>query len=210
MKTIDLIKEEQTKKEIISASRQLFQRYGIDKTTMDDIAREVGKGKSTLYYYYTSKEEIFYAVVSKEKDEVIASIKNTIQNIKLPSEQLKLFFLTHFNELRKKLNLYSVIFQGNGEKHMENVKKHMDLFYKIQKETLNSQVDMLKKILLNGMKIGEFKSIVEKDCESIATVAVMMIQGLDSNLIFSKNNMKKTLRIETAIDIFIKGLKYGR
>lgn len=101
MKTTDFVKEEQTRNEIISASGELFQRYGIDKTTMDDIAGAVGKGKSTLYYYYKSKEEVFYAVVNKEKDEIMKSINDAIKDIESPSEQLKEFFITHFKEVRK-------------------------------------------------------------------------------------------------------------
>ena len=203
MKKIDIIREEQTKTEIISAAQKLFQKYGIDKTTMDDIAGEVGKGKSTLYYYYTSKEEVFYAVVNKEKDEVIQSIKKTISHLKSPSEQLKTFFLSHFNELKNKINLYSVILQGN-------VKKHMDLFGRIQKESLSSEVEMIKEILLKGIKNGEFKNIKEKDCEDIAIICVTVIQGLDSSIIFFKDEAQKELRIETATDIFIKGLQYRR
>lgn len=203
MKTTDFIKEEQTRREIISASGELFQRYGIDKTTMDDIAGAVGKGKSTLYYYYKSKEEVFYAVVNKEKDEIMKSINDAIKDIESPSEQLKEFFITHFKEVRKKLNLYSVILK-------DNAKKHMDLFYKIQKESFESQIEMLKNIVLGGIKKSEFKNIKEEECEAIVSVIVMMLQGIDSNLVFSKNRPQKMFGIEKAIDIFIKGLKYGR
>ncbi|MDD3053370.1 MAG: TetR/AcrR family transcriptional regulator [Endomicrobiaceae bacterium] len=203
MKKIDILREEQTRTDIIATAQKLFQKYGIDKTTMDDIAREVGKGKSTLYYYYTSKEEVFYAVVNKEKDEVMKSIKKTISNLESPSEQLKTFFLSHFNELKHKINLYSVILQGN-------VKKHIDLFGRIQKENISSEIEMIKEILLKGIKNGEFKNIKEKDCEDIAIICVTVIQGLDSSIIFFKDEAQKELRIETATDIFIKGLQYRR
>lgn len=203
MKTTDLIKEEQTRKEIITAAQELFQKYGIDKTTMDDIADAVGKGKSSLYYYYKSKEEVFYAVVNKEKDEIMHSISDAIKGIDSASEQLKNFFLTHFNQVRKKLNLYSVIIKGNA-------KKHIDLFYKIQKESLDWQITMLKKIILNGIKNREFKKIKEEECEAIVSVVVMMLQGMDSNLVFAKDNPQNMIGIEKAIEVFINGLKYGR
>ena len=59
---------------IVEAASRLFQRWGIHKTTMEDIAREAGKGKSTLYYYYKSKDEIFWAVAEKEIKEIIEEI----------------------------------------------------------------------------------------------------------------------------------------
>lgn len=204
MKTTDLIKEEQTRREIITAAQELFQKYGIDKTTMDDIAEAVGKGKSSLYYYYKSKEEVFYAVVNKEKDEIMHCIGDAIKDIDSASEQFKVFFLTHFTQVRKKLNLYSVIIK-------ENAKKHIDLFYKIQKESLDSRISILKNIMLTGMKKGEFQKIKEEECESLVTVIIMMLQGMDSNLIFSRDKSQTIPSgVEKAIDVFIKGLKYGR
>lgn len=204
MKTTDLIKEEQTRREIITGAQELFQKYGIDKTTMDDIADAVGKGKSSLYYYYKSKEEVFYAVVNKEKDEIMKSIHDAIKDIESSSEQFKVFFLTHFTQVRRKLNLYSVIIKGNA-------KKHIDLFYKIQKESLDSQILILKNIMLKGMKKGEFQRIKEEECESLVTVIIMMLQGMDSNLIFSRDKTQTIPSgVEKAIDVFIKGLKHGR
>ncbi|MFA7073651.1 MAG: TetR/AcrR family transcriptional regulator [Endomicrobiaceae bacterium] len=203
MKTSVILKEEHTKNEIIDAAQKLFQKYGIDKTTMDDIARDIGKGKSSLYYYYASKEDVFYAVVSKERDEVLSSVKSAIKDAELPSEKLKMFFITHFKELRHKMNLYSVILQGN-------VKKHMDLFYRIQKESNISDVKLVKEILLCGIKTGEFKNIKEKDCEIISLSIIMMIQGLDSNIVFGKDFSGETVKFSGAVDIFIKGLKYEK
>lgn len=43
-------KDDLVKTSFLQAAEKLFQRWGINKTTMEDIAREAGKGKSTLYY----------------------------------------------------------------------------------------------------------------------------------------------------------------
>ncbi|OYW78704.1 MAG: TetR family transcriptional regulator, partial [Sphingobacteriia bacterium 32-37-4] len=47
-----MVKEEIFKEDIIREAQKLFQAYGLKKTTMEDIAKALGKGKSTLYYYY--------------------------------------------------------------------------------------------------------------------------------------------------------------
>lgn len=47
-------KDELLKEKILTGADMLFQKYGLTKTTMEDIAREAGKGKSTLYYYFKS------------------------------------------------------------------------------------------------------------------------------------------------------------
>ncbi len=53
---------------ILDASRDLFARFGYKKTTMEDIAMALRKGKSSLYYYFKNKEEIFQAVIELESE----------------------------------------------------------------------------------------------------------------------------------------------
>ena len=48
---------------ILAAAERLFAEKGIDKTTMDDIARESEYSKATLYVYFQSKEEIINAIL---------------------------------------------------------------------------------------------------------------------------------------------------
>ena len=62
------------KEKIISAATRLFSRFGLEKTTMEDIAKAAKKGKSSLYYYFKSKEEVFAEVIKKE----IAGLKTAI------------------------------------------------------------------------------------------------------------------------------------
>ena len=50
---------DEKKARIIAAAEQMFAHFGIQKTTMEEIAKKVHMGKSTLYYYFKSKEDIF-------------------------------------------------------------------------------------------------------------------------------------------------------
>lgn len=50
--------------QIISACHQLFLRYGVKSVTMDDIARELGMSKKTLYVYFKDKKDLIMKVVS--------------------------------------------------------------------------------------------------------------------------------------------------
>ena len=54
-------KDDIIRADILRAAEALFQKWGLKKTTMEDIAKEAGKGKSTLYYYFKSKAEILLA-----------------------------------------------------------------------------------------------------------------------------------------------------
>lgn len=48
---------------ILAAAERLFSERGVDRTTMDNIAREAEYSKATLYVYFQSKEEIVGAIL---------------------------------------------------------------------------------------------------------------------------------------------------
>lgn len=52
----------EVKEKIVQAAITTFSKYGYDKTRMDDIAKSAKLGKGTLYLYFKSKEELFYAI----------------------------------------------------------------------------------------------------------------------------------------------------
>lgn len=61
---------------ILEASKQLFLKKGIEKTTVDDIAKLADCSKSTIYVYFKSKDEIFNHIVC----EYMILLKNSIQD----------------------------------------------------------------------------------------------------------------------------------
>ena len=56
----------QTRQLLVEVARQLFAKNGLANTTMNDIAVASGKGRRTLYVYFKSKEEVYYAVIETE------------------------------------------------------------------------------------------------------------------------------------------------
>lgn len=73
-------KKSTTKNKIIQAAKKAFTSKGFDGTSVDEIAKEAGVTKSLLYYYFDSKDEIFYELM-----------RVTVQNliIKLGEERKK-------------------------------------------------------------------------------------------------------------------------
>ena len=54
----DSVEPKTTREAILDATDRLLARYGYKKMTIDDLAREVGIGKGSIYLHFTSKEEI--------------------------------------------------------------------------------------------------------------------------------------------------------
>ncbi|MFN9581658.1 MAG: TetR/AcrR family transcriptional regulator, partial [Bacteroidota bacterium] len=58
-----IMSEQDVKNKILSESQQLFLRYGFKSITMDDISRELGISKKTLYQFFTDKNELVHQCV---------------------------------------------------------------------------------------------------------------------------------------------------
>ena len=55
--------KEHRREEIISSAEKVFFEKGLQTATMDEIAERAELGKSTLYLYYKSKEDLYLAVL---------------------------------------------------------------------------------------------------------------------------------------------------
>ena len=55
------------RRQIMDGARTVFLSAGFDGASMNDIAREAGVSKGTLYAYFTSKDELFEAIIRAEK-----------------------------------------------------------------------------------------------------------------------------------------------
>lgn len=59
---------------ILDAAAALMARYGYDKTTVDDIAREAGISKGAIYLHYKGKEALFDALLLRESERLAADL----------------------------------------------------------------------------------------------------------------------------------------
>jgi AcrR family transcriptional regulator len=98
-------KKELVKEKIGRSAMQCFAKFGLDKTTLDDIAQAVGLNKASLYYYYKNKEDIFIEVALKEGEDFINSLQETTL-LKEGVENRTAFYLeSRFNYYKNVLNM---------------------------------------------------------------------------------------------------------
>ena len=80
-------KEREIRKEqILKAALKVFKLQGIEKSTMDEIAKQADFGKASLYYYFSSKEEIFVELLDRGWKMIWESIEPVIHNRDHPKD----------------------------------------------------------------------------------------------------------------------------
>ena len=73
----DAVRTRNIRDEILDATDRLLTRYGYKKMTIDDLAREVGIGKGSVYLHFSSKEEIALSHI----DRIIERLKANLRMI---------------------------------------------------------------------------------------------------------------------------------
>ena len=194
-----ITKDDIIKDEILKEAQKLFQQFGVKKTTMEDIAKAMGKGKSTLYYYYCSKEDIFDAVIQKEMDEVFHFVKHAVEKAETAEEKLKVFTLSKIKAVQKRANLYKIV-KGEMQDTMRCM-KHLHAEYDIQ------ETNLVKEILVFGIQNGEFAKEIKKDLDILPSVMVSSLRGLEKDLFTENKYAKLESRMESIMGIMMRGLK---
>ena len=59
---------------ILDVAAGLFARYGFRKTSVADIIRDAGVARATVYKYFSTKEDIFHAVIQREMQDMLCRV----------------------------------------------------------------------------------------------------------------------------------------
>jgi AcrR family transcriptional regulator len=192
-------KDELVRTEILDEAQKLFRHFGWAKTTMEDIAKAAGKGKSTLYYYYKSKEEIFDAVVTREMEEVFRLLRDEVGKVESAEEKLHTLCTTRFRILKQRANLYNVL-RGDIEANMQRL---LELNRKFEIK----EISLVRNILRFGLEKGEFAQYAADDVDAIAFAMVCAFRGLEVGLLVENKFADLEGRMDIINNILMKGLK---
>ena len=180
---------------ILNSAKTIFARYGFKKTTMDEIAQAARKGKSSIYHYFKSKEDIFKAIVEKEADELSAAIAKAINAETTSEKKIRAYVLARMKGINNLTNLYSALKDEYLEHYsfIENVRVKYD----------TEEVNTIKGILKTGVEDGEFKI---EDINLTAFALVTALKGLEYPLFIKNNNAKTEKRFEGLLNVLFYGI----
>ncbi len=180
---------------IIDAGRDIFARYGYKKTTMDDIAKAARKGKSSLYHYFKSKEDVFGAVVEKEANELKAELLRAIKAEITPQEKLRAYVITRMEAFQRFANLYSAFRDEypESDNFINGFREQYDQF----------ESGLYKEILREGVSRDVFEI---HDLDLTAYAMVIAAKGLEYHWAMEKNRQIIKRNIDSLLEIFFNGI----
>lgn len=183
----------ETRNRILSAAQSLFIRYGIRSVTMDDIAKELGISKKTIYLHFPDKDSVIneatYCMLSKEKSQVeeIHKLSNNpimemINSTKMMSEMLEDINPVLFYDLKK---YYPAAWQK----------------YELFKLDF---LEIVKRNLCKGIEQGYYREDI--DVEVLSRLRIENVDMAFNIEVFQPKNFKVFYVQLQFIDHFIRGI----
>ncbi len=195
-------KEDLMKEKVLVSADKLFQKFGLCKTTMEDIAREAGKGKSTLYHYFKSKEDIFFAILTREKDSFFQVVQAAIAKETTAKKKIEVFYIKRFETIRKVINLYNVLMAETRDSLLDN--GQINIWRKRYDE---KEINILKSILQYGIVTGEFRVLKESEMDGLAFIFSSAQRGVEMDLVMYDKLDEMESCLNLLVDLAINGLK---
>jgi TetR/AcrR family transcriptional regulator, repressor for uid operon len=181
----------EVREKIVHAAIIAFSKYGYDRTRMDDIADTAKLSKGTLYLYFKSKEELFYAISENnirdlkehlsalftKSEDLVSDSQKFYVNFRKASEQSDKIFLETIAESSRNQKLQEMLYQQRL-KVLDVVTEYLSL--QIKKGFLNNDIDIdavaLGLVALyDGLTVDKIIGINENQNEKAWNVTIKAI-----------------------------------
>jgi AcrR family transcriptional regulator len=186
----------ETKEIITAAAQKLFARFGLYKTTVDEIARIAHVGKGTIYQYFQSKDEIFEEVIKREEWIFKDEIRKNVDAAATPQEKLKVYVITRFWCLKEFANYNNALKDYNLS--------HYQFIENAQKENIKDELKLVIKILDEG---NQNKVFAISDIKSTALAIVTALKALEYTWTFESPLRDIEKSIEILLNILFIGIE---
>ncbi|MDB5150762.1 MAG: transcriptional regulator, TetR family [Mucilaginibacter sp.] len=197
-------KEDLMQQQILAAAKRLFQVYGLAKVTMDDVAKAIGKGRSSLYYYYKSKDEIFDAVIQIEIREMLAAMTQAVNEAVGVEQKLRAFFLTKIKVLSEKSAFFKMMDAGMDAEALSEFQKTKIIHHN---QIIRQESALLEALLTYAISKGELRKMPTSELDTLILVLLSSLRGLKRELELEGDWEKATPTVDLFTRMAIYGLK---
>ena len=164
-----------TRQKLVDVARQLFAKNGVANTTMNDIAVASGKGRRTLYTYFKSKDDIYYAVIESELERLSDKLDEVAENKMRPQDKIIELIYTHLKMIKE-----TVVRNGNLRAEFF---RNIWMVEKVRKKFDEDELEIFRKVYEDGKADGEFEI---ENIDLVADITHYCIKGLEVPYIFGR------------------------
>ena len=190
--------------EILQVALRLYKQSGPGKVSMDDIATATGRSRSSLYYYYKNRDEVFQAVMGFIANEVANGIRKAVSEADTLEDKVYAFCITKLKiseEWKQVMNTMwtSLTAEGNTGQ--------MAAIGTLHKKLIAHESDIIHEVLLSALSKGKIKLVSSTDQDMLAFIISSGLRGIRNEIYehHDPHDVKSALRLLS--DMVVKWLK---
>ena len=146
---------------ILNTAKKMFARYGLRKTSMDEVAGMARVAKATIYTYFGSKDQVYLEVLRREANEIVEKVSFSVAQKVSPDDKLVTFARAKFRHMRKAVNILNLDREGIDKLlpsaeiiRSEFFEREVGIIQSILKEGVEKRIFHLNDVLLAARAIG--------------------------------------------------------
>ncbi|EKO1911845.1 TetR/AcrR family transcriptional regulator [Clostridium botulinum] len=193
-KGIMLTSEQQAERreEIIGVALRLIEKNGFQKTSMREIAVLANMGKSSLYDFFKTKDEIVVYAVEKKIEETIQKVHRIIADESSPEQCLRKIMLNHLG-VPKQYRTVLMWLNTESDYLEEEYRKRL-------KAARYAYQDIIKSVIENGVTAGIFRKT------NADLMARLLINSVIAIIYTSRSSASPEKMLDETMNIFLHGI----
>ncbi|EPY2301356.1 TetR/AcrR family transcriptional regulator [Clostridium sporogenes] len=193
-KGIMLTPEQQAERreEIIGVALRLIEKNGFQKTSMREIAVLANMGKSSLYDFFKTKDEIVVYAVEKKIEETIQKVHRIIVDESSPEQCLRKIMLNHLG-VPKQYRTVLMWLNTESDYLEEEYRKRL-------KAARYAYQDIIKSVIENGVTAGIFRKT------NADLMARLLINSVIAIIYTSRPSASPEKMLDETMNIFLHGI----
>jgi AcrR family transcriptional regulator len=187
-------------KQILSAAVELFRDRGFEATRLEDVADKAGVSKATIYLYFESKEDLFFALI---REKVVPMLEQTIAQADAFSGPASEF-------LRMKAHGFGRLLAHSEQGAIlklviSEARRFPELAEYYRREVPARGLENLSQVIQRGINVGEFRECDTK-AAAAAFISPLLMMGIWMNSVGPDDIIDPDATITFHCENFIRGL----
>lgn len=188
--------ETERRSQILRAARSVFIEKGYQVARVQDVAKRASLSKGAVYFYYSSKRELFLALVREEHEATYSFLDNAEKDprpaaVKLM--ELGMRYLDYFAGLKSPPRFFLMMCEIGIRD--EEIREEVQAVHA-------SFIDSVTRIMAQGMAEGSFRQL---DPEAVAQMLKALIDGLAGESAVGLRPDKERLAV-TGMQLILHGI----
>ena len=184
---------------ILEAARKVFAKKGFHEATVDEIAEIAGVAKGTVYLYYESKRDVYFAALKFGIAQMYSRLLEELKTVSTPEEKLKVLIATKLAYFDENHDFFKIYYSELGNiptTHPGGIDNEFKSLYQ-------EQARLVESILKEGARKRVIRNL---RTEQTAFAISDIIRGVVTHRILGWSKSKISQDVDFIFDLIWKGI----